>query len=130
MECRCISCSNLNPVMSIVGNNIHYIAQLPCDIPKRLENSTQIFLLFSSVASAQLREIKGLCFSCASLSKALYQCLAEEKQKHANCLRTLHSSNTKTTLRSSDVRVKKSRMLSTAESFLTNMHMKLQLYVG
>ena len=50
MECRCISCSNLNPVMSIVGNNIHYIcyiAQLPCDIPKRLQNSAHIFLLFS-----------------------------------------------------------------------------------
>ena len=79
---------------------------------------------------AQLREIKGLCLSRVSLSKALYQCLAEKKtKKHANCFRTLHSSTTKTTLRSSDVRVKKSRMLSTTESFLTNMHLKLQLYV-
>ena len=80
---------------------------------------------------AQLREIKGLCLSRVSLSKALYQCLAEKKtKKHANCFRTLHSSTTKTTLRSSDVRVKKSRMLSTTESLhATNMHLKLQLYV-
>ena len=61
MECRCISCSNLNPVMSIVGNNIHYKVQLPCDIPKRFENSIHIFLLCFSCGSLHRRPRRSMC---------------------------------------------------------------------
>ena len=72
MECRCISCSNLNPVMSIVGNNIHYIAELWVELlnsrvisQKGLKTAHTSFSS-SAVASTASRNRRFVLFMCES----------------------------------------------------------------